>query len=222
VSAPTRGVVLVPGTHAALKGDDQKQWWYHESRFVQFLGQQGLRLADPEPFVWTTRIDGVKWWPWQWFRRDDHTDWKAAGLNLKRYLSTIPFEDRNLIAHSHGGQVALYAAFYGAIIRRLVTVSTPVREDIERHIVEGARRHIVLWRHIYAPDGDRTQLFGSLFDGRAGARRWFKDANCNQPIPGAGHSKVLNEPEWFPRLSDPYNPVWRGQSVIEFLKDDAS
>lgn len=211
-----RGVILVPGTHAALK-DRPKQWHHPSSPFVAFLRSQGLRLADCEQFVWTTELDGVRWWPWQWFRKDDHTDWRAAGANFKRYLATIPFEDRNVLAHSHAGQLVFYSLRLGARIRRLVTIGTPVRKDM-RDVVWAAKNQLFKtggrWRHFYSPDGDRTQWLGSLqLNNLFGIERKFNHAeNC--PTPGAGHSRVLNDPEYFSYFLVRYH----GLSTIDFLK----
>jgi hypothetical protein len=107
--------------------------------------------------------------------------------------------------------VALLAAASGLRIRRLVTVSTPVRGDMVDAIIK-ARPNIERWLHVYDPTlKDRMQVLGELGDGRLGWKRSFPAADVNVSMAGAGHSGVLTKPEWFPQ--------WKTRSLVDFFDD---
>lgn len=168
------------------------RWWKRDSPLMQYLGADVVHVAG-RPYRWSTDLIGWKFW-----RRERLSDWEAGADALAYFCETIPYFDRNLIAHSHGGQVALFAAASGLKIRRLLTISTPVRDDVP---VQKARPNIGHWRHVCAADDDRIARWGMFGDGRIATRRVFTDpgaaADTNVRVPGIGHSRLLTDPACF-------------------------
>jgi hypothetical protein len=210
-------VLLVHGTWSGdFKGNTATQWWEPGSSFAAFLANQGLDAEVFELCRWSGDLTGLaRLLPWNWFRSPESRDWEAGAQALRYLLEPrgcpAPFWQRNVIAHSHGGQVALLAAASGLSIRRLVTVSTPVRGDMVDAIIK-ARPNIERWLHVYDPTlKDRMQVLGEIGDGRLGWKRSFPVADVNVSVAGAGHSGVLTQPEWF--------RVWKTRGLIDFFDD---
>lgn len=179
----------VPGTWGFDgNGHDDDEWWQPHSEFVKFLQSHGYHqiLIEGQPFVWSTNVDGFGL----------HRDWQSAAKALQYFLHTVPYRHRNIIAHSHGGQVALLAAANGVKIRNLITVSTPVRGDL-KPVIAKARQNIGHWTHIHSGKKDFWQLFGSLWDGQIGLFRRMKQADVNVELPALDHSDLLRQPEHF-------------------------
>jgi len=216
-----RPVLLVHGTWSGdFKNNDAPQWWEPGSGFAGFLAKQGLDASAFEPFRWSGDLTGLaRLFPWNWFKPLQSRDWEAGAQALRYLLEPrgcpVPFSQRNLIAHSHGGQVAILAAASGLRIRRLVTVSTPVRADMVDAIAK-ARPNIERWMHVYDPTlKDRMQVLGEIGDGRLGWKRSFPAADVKVSMAGAGHSGVLTQPEWF--------PLWKIRGLVDFFDEfDAS
>ena len=102
--------------------------------------------------------------------------------------------DTILVAHSHGGQVAALALAEGLPqVKRLVTIGTPVREDM-REVYKAARGGLVSWHHFYS-NSDWMQLFGSLFDGSWKLTRAMDFAQ-NVLCYKKGHSAMLKPSYW--------------------------
>jgi hypothetical protein len=207
------GVVLVGGTWAYDGLPAPKEWYVPGSPFCDYLQSQEVVCADPKtPFVWDGMVDGIPSLPWTFSAASKHLIWRAAGANLARYLRDVPLKSRNLIAHSHGGQVALYAA-QSIAINRLVTVSTPVREDMRQVAISSKRAMARGWWHLYSPGWtDRMQILGDLFDGALRVERRFLIAGVqNVGIPGGvGHSRLLNDPGVF--------GWWETSGVLRWMK----
>lgn len=201
-------VLPVAGTWS-YDGDVSPDEWYHPcSHLFEFFRFQQIDHASPdEPFVWDGEVDGGLRWP---TARTKHLIWRAAADNLAYRLRRMPLYDRNLVAHSHGGAVAVYAA-NRVQINRLVTVAMPVRKDM----LDAYRGVSVLvgWRHVAHLGfwGDRMQAFGAMLDGAWGVeRRVLLPTVQNIQIPGIGHSGLLNDPSKFPH--------WIESGLIPFLK----
>lgn len=200
MSTPT---VLVPGTwgYTGTQADAQ-QWWAPCSLFWQEAERHGVRLlGEHDPFVWTTDLGGA-------LGRRRFVDWKAAGEALRWYatlkvLQSLkagekePFPvEVNVVAHSHGGAVAAYAAarrVIGFRVKILVTVGTPVRADM-RTIYARARKRVDRWVHLWAP-GDRWQALGELLDGALGIERQMSGAE-NLKVEGVSHRGLLDPALW--------------------------
>lgn len=189
--------IPVQGTHAWDEDPLNFQWWEPGSAFTQYLQTLGLALIDLAlPFLWSTELDGVG-------IGNKQTTWKGAGHALRYFIGDqfpmgLPFEKRNVIAHSHGGQVVFYACAHGLKLRNLITVGTPVRGDMEK-IVKAARPNIGYWLHICDSKHDFTSLAGALFDGTFRVEHEFDlaDRNDNCKDLNINHSKILNEPSRF-------------------------
>lgn len=214
-------ILPIPGTHG-FRGTLKTDWWHGASPFLLWLDLQGFYTLNPSrPFVWTTDLNGARFWR-RWFRRHDpHIDWKAAGHALYCYLrpiyddddTYIPVSHRNLIAHSHGLQVVLYACELGLRINSLVSVMAPVRADMLM-VAQRARGNIGFWEHLHSDRSDRIQWWGGIGDGKVGIERRHPLADVNTSIKGAGHSRLLNDPAWFVQ--------WHEQGVLERLRQRAA
>lgn len=216
-------VIPVPGTH----GDDgclTGLWWQSGSPLMRVLTHAGLyHLNEHRPFTWSCDLNGHRFWRHWLGMNDPHRDWIAGGYALSYYLWPVHQEadeyvavrERNILAHSHGGQVVFYAAAYGGLrINRLLTVGTPIRRDMQA-VIEKARPNIRQWLHVRGDD-DAVALFGGIGDGRASFSRDFEQDPSRGPdwtdiVPGVGHSGVLHDPTMFYR--------WHHCAWIEFLKN---
>lgn len=211
-------VLLVHGTWSAdFSRKGRSQWFEPGSPFITMLERRGLDASYFDTFEWTGDLSGLaRLWPWNWFTTPQHRDWLACGRSIGYVLDPkgcpVPHEYRNVIAHSHGGQGVFHAAANGVKIHRLVTVATPVREDMEA-VVAAARPNIDQWVHVFDPTlKDRMQVLGEIGDGRLGWKRRFDLADENISIAGSGHSGVLCQPEWFPQ--------WGSRGLAAFLRGD--
>lgn len=193
-------VVLIAGTGSWKPGG--QDWHTDGSPFVRFLRAHHVEPVfgrNGRPFTWSTGLGGVG------FGDGDHRVWQAAGANLLDYLvppfcpeSRLPPEQTQLIAHSHGLQVALYACAAGLRVQTLISLGSPIREDM-RATAEQARPNIARWVHVHSDSSDRWQWFGTLFDGRFGIVRRHPLADRNVGIPKVGHSTLLRDEAAFPR-----------------------
>jgi hypothetical protein len=202
----------VQGTHSWSETPG-KDWWQDGSPFTEYLKTQELDLINPQdPFVWSTDVNGASFWRrWlPWHKKDgDHRDWKAGGAALRFYLDGVDLRHRNLIAHSHGLQVVLYAACKGFPIHRLVSVGSPIRGDMAK-IAVAARPAIGYWLHIYDMQDDRMQMLGGIGDGSFGIKRTAPLANKNVGLKAISHSKILHQPELF--------KLWAADGWLDVLK----
>lgn len=174
-------VVLVPGTFANTgRGKIQDAWWVPGSDFYKAAAQHGIVCLS---FAWKTSLDGVF---------GANTGWEEAAEEL--YNKVRGLQPVNLYAHSHGGNVAIYAAaLYELRIHILVTMATPRRADVPYDI---ARPFIQDWTHIYGGERDWTQLAGEFGDGRIGWHRDMPLANKNIECPECGHSETHDAATW--------------------------
>lgn len=202
--SPTK-VVLVPGTWGGA-------WCQPGAPFFEFLKTRGF---SPVYFQgWSCDVDGL---PTLGKIREgrSHANWMSGGWALRYLLEDLPLEDRNVIAHSHGGQIALYAAGQADLeLNRVITVCTPVRGDL-RDLAARARTRIQAHRQIYAAGWDFWMRAGEFIDGHFGWQRDMAFAHENQAFKGIGHSGLLNDPRFF--------ELWNADTAlheapIDFLK----
>lgn len=174
--------ILVPGTHGYR--DD---WWHPAKTFVQTMNNEGIRTADAtDPYVWCTKLDGIF---------GDNEVWETAGKALTWYArSKIGHYPISVVAHSHGGQVAAYAAANGLLVERLITVATPVRADME-DVYREATKNVAWWRHLHS-DKDFWQVLGGLMDGKWGIHREMPHADENIMVHGMQHGEFLHPGLW--------------------------
>jgi hypothetical protein len=206
---PTAPLYIVPIAGTEGWGDP---WWQDGSPWLQALENANCRAwrLDGRPFRWSTDLDGANVVACAWnalrglLRRTRHPvlhrDWRAGGDACGYYLRDVPYEARNLVAHSHGGQVALYTAADGTPIRTLVTVGTPVRGDME-DVYAAARPHIGWHLHVCDAVFDLWGTLGQLFDGDVRIERTWPKVVAGGPGPDLtltlehiGHTKLLHDP----------------------------
>jgi hypothetical protein len=181
-------VYLVEGTWGG------QEWVRWDSPLRKHLHNRGIRVAGVIP--WSYDVGGV---PGLW-ASDKHSDWRAGGYTVAQVLHSLPYADRNLWCHSHGGQLPFFAAgVYQCPIRRLVTFATPFRKDMESHILQ-AKWRIGYWTHVAAADWDFTAWAGGVFDGQLWGGRAQPHADLSIRPKGIGHSKLLKDPDHFEHL----------------------
>lgn len=197
-------------TLIVIEGTWGGRWARSDSAFRAFLDKQGFDVFRFRG--WSGNIDGV----WTPLSADGDADWSSGGYALAYFLKKFPYEDRNLLCHSHGINVALYQANcenddcgnrVALPVRRLLSVCSPVRKTmqplartaIRSTACDGSveRPMIGRWRHIYASDWDLMQRMGEMFDGKVGWTRKWKDAHENVGVKGVGHSGLLMNPDYF-------------------------
>lgn len=187
-------LILVAGT-GSWKNDGSVDWYVNGSNFTKMLADKGKPasfLNGVRPFVWSTGLSGVPL-----ITQKHHVEWAAGGEALDYFafaISSCSPQPLSVIAHSHGMQVALYAAgVCGRRIDRLITVAGPVRDDMQ-HVAEAARANIGTWLHLHSDKSDRWQWYGELFDGHFGVVREHPLADKNDTVAGVGHSEILRDP----------------------------
>lgn len=189
-------------------------WSLPSSPLSVYLQERGLHNLSGDgtiPYAWSTDLD---------FECGDHQAWLAGGKALYYYLvpplcpaNRWPPAETVIVTHSHGLQVALYAAALGLKIDRLLSFMGPVRKDM-MSVATQARPNIRRWRQVRSDKTDKWQWLGELFDGHLGIVRNHPLADVNETVPGVGHTGVLNDPSNY--------PLWVDNGWIDFLKDGRS
>lgn len=207
------------GTHG-WRGDPVGDWWQRGSQYLRMMREHEFAPYAPDrPFVWTTSLDGL--WPWPWQRAETkHLTWRAAGLNKYAYLvppiyggaengiAATPMATR-LVDHSHAGNVTAYACAAGLYVHVLITIGTPVRDDMAE-VWAQARPRIGTWVHVHSDSSDWWQVAGGLFDGKLGIDRKMPLADVNIRIPRVGHTGILTDPTAF--------GWWEQAGLLEYLR----
>jgi hypothetical protein len=146
-------------------------WAQPDHDFRAFLTGNKFSCAR---VVWSFEVDGI---PSISTRggQNENRDWIAGGYGLRYRLAQVPFEDRNVLCHSHGIGPVLYQATLEdpeepiVPIRNLLSICPPPRKDMEAlgalALQSGA---IDRWRNVYAIGWDKWLRPGQLFDGRWG------------------------------------------------------
>ena len=169
--------------------------------FRQWVASQGFRF---KPFRgWSTDVDRIP----NWLDRDGNYDWIAGAYALRECLVQIPYEDRNILCHSHGigpvlYQCALTDPEYPAVpVRRILSICSPPRKDLEAVAALALTAGTIeAWRHVFADGWDFWARVGQAFDGHWGWRRHWEVAGMNNfPEKGIGHSEIFT-PELRHRL----------------------
>jgi hypothetical protein len=189
-------VVKVAGTHDWNPQETtHERWWQRNSRFTQKLKAHGYEhvgwdVAGQEIPQWSCALSGT------FFAGRDLRTWWRGAFSLASQLIELPLVDRNIIAHSHGGNVAVLAVVImnakGEPVSRLITVCAPVRRDM----VEFYKLIKCPWRHIYSREmwRNRMQWMGSRV-----RLTWEMPGKVeNFELGGIGHSDLLREPDRFP------------------------
>jgi hypothetical protein len=210
VSPPSLKLSIVPGTWSW-----HDTWMRPTAPLGMYLQLHGVDVYEPtgRPFKWSTQVNGMQFWRrlFGWGERDgDHRDWQTGGHNLYAYHvppmapeRALPVQERNILAHSHGINVVLYACDYGMNINSLITVGSPIRHDMV-DVASRARTRIRRWLHVHSDASDRMQQLGEFGDGAIDLERQHVCADINHQLPKAGHSAVLYDPQWFDKVW----PMW--------------
>lgn len=210
---------------------DVTHWWHPFSQWWEYMRTLGFVPFRPKEFAWTGSLDGLSFQAaWNWIRGQQsetkHIQWRSGGTELDDYIGVglynqDRFSDRFVvIAHSHGGQVALYCAALYRYLPILITVSTPNRFDMHA-IATQARPRIGFWLHLYDPDGDRVGQEGALGDGEVSFdRTWKGYPDLSVSVKGVGHSGLLRDPSTYHLWHDTIVPLlesrlegWRGSDL---------
>jgi len=203
---PPRPTFIIP-IHGTWGLQNKRDWWKNESNFNIFCRAYNViykyRLR---PFYWSGDVDGVNLLS-LFGLKANHNDWIAGGFSLDSYAIGIPFEDRNLIVHSHGLQVVAYSTLE---FNNIISVGSPIRDDMMTNYIL-LKSKVNNWIHIYNDGWDRFQIGGQIGDGRLfGSRAVDIPGVINHKLKGIGHSKILNDPKFF--------DLWVTQSWFDFLR----
>jgi hypothetical protein len=199
MSAP---VACISGTWGRRAGQSGSYtWWRPPSVFLANLRNAGLALvSETDYFDWSTGLDGMG---------AQHDVWETAGKALYWWWVAHGRPALSLIGHSHGPQVVAYALRYSwavgdpMVLEHLVTVGTPVREDMQ-DIWNAAAPLLVDWTHLYTneviclPDDLGYQALGSLPPSAAFPfRRTMVQASRNiEVIPATTHHGLMWPDLW--------------------------
>lgn len=203
---PSRPTYYIP-IHGTWGIDDgERAWWRPKSSFANYAKNYNIIQLEDVPFIWSSDLTGFTYnilGP-----KTKLTDWAAGGWSLYYYLRHVPVGDRNIIAHSHGLQCVLFAASYGLEINNLISVGSPIRNDMHQTTVI-ARNKIKHWMHIY-DSWDWIQVLGGFGDGRFLGSRTSVHADINHKLKDINHSDVLKVREKI--------YYWSNQGWFDFLR----
>jgi hypothetical protein len=165
-------VLLIGGTHdyAGTEADAARWYWpgdakHPASPWVQRSRALGLTILSRPglPFAWDTTLHGIglrrKW-----------VGWKAWGDAALIYAIAMGAPRVQIVAHSHGGQVAAYAArrrLAGVRVTGLVTLGMPARADMAT-VYHAARAGVAWWEAVTGGTHWPWERLGTLFDGALG------------------------------------------------------
>lgn len=184
---PVHGTFTVPATGTV--------WFQRDSDVHRAMVWAGYDYVKPDdPFSWSGDLDGA------FAGKRSQTDWEAAGRSLRYYMQDVPYANRNILAHSHGLQVALFAAAQGVKFRRLISIGGPVRTDMAA-IAKRGRKNLGPWLAVYSP-WDLVQIVGGIcIDFTPEIPKQKQPlANVNLAIPRVGHSGLLSDTRHIPTL----------------------
>jgi hypothetical protein len=208
-------IFVVPGTHASYRGNDAREWWYPGDLIEKLAASPFLSLViaplglTPIALPWSTDIDGTSVWPWEWFGKRNNVEWESWGYEFYQRMLYVPFEERIILSHSHGGNVWAYAAAR-IPIRLWIDIASPVRGDM-KVLYERARANTQHWVHVHSDRSDWMQMLGGLFDRHLGTVRANPYAHENVFVPRRGHSRILNDEREF--------GFWRDSGISGKLSD---
>ena len=187
--------ILVGGTHA----NDSDPWFLPDSRFATAAKHNRIDIScgRGEGFIWSSQLE-----VWR-FKKDMGTDaWVAAAHSLLSYIDAYCEGQANIIAHSHGGNVACIAAKWdnSCRINKLVTLGTPVRKTMSS-TYSSAVVNTAAWRHIYSTS-DWWQMFGTFGTFNPWKTRIMASADENILAKGKGHTdlhdpRLWSDKEWW-------------------------
>ena len=206
----------VQGTGGWSNDRTRPGWWKYGHELHTYLYDElGIDYHySADPFVWNTDVNGLR--TLHLLKKilrggkptAKHADWISSARGLRFALDRVPLKDRNLVCHSHGGQLAFYAAEQDAttvlrldndepLINFLLTIGTPIRKDMFR-VLRLGRKNIKTWYHVQDVDQDWVQWAGSVtltsLSWVWGRLAWPQDIGPDRVITPAdiGHSGILH------------------------------
>lgn len=188
-------ITLVPGTRDWSPSNDiaNSRWWQSQSPFTQMWHHQGFtrhgfEWAGSEIPQWGTVLSGTFW------SDRTHRTWWRGAFGQASDLAQLPLQDRNLICHSHGGNLGVLVEHllrtrgFGGL-NSLTTICTPNRRDMASYY------HGVAcpWLAVYNTNivTNRMQWMG------ARGNRWKMPEATNVNLKCIGHSRLIREPYQF-------------------------
>jgi pimeloyl-ACP methyl ester carboxylesterase len=171
----TRQVLIIHGTWAS-----KENWWKHPSPFTLFLDSvtKGAVYKGPTPFAWSGENNDAA-------RR-------VASVELVNWISANRSDELIVVAHSHGGNVAMLAARQKKI-DTLILLGTPIRSDYAPDVRNVSLLYNVysLWDDVQKPLGTYPFIRG---DGRT---LGDSDKVVNVLVsPRTSHSDLHNDVIW--------------------------
>jgi len=131
-------LIVIHGTWAS--GED---WWRPGSPFPNYLDSVTHSVYNgADPFSWSGR-------------NSDRARIEGADI-LMKWTRAHPAQELTVVAHSHGGNVAILASRNGLMIDRLILLGTPSRLDY----LPDLRHGIKLLYSVFSL-GDKVQILGT-------------------------------------------------------------
>lgn len=188
-SAGARAAIGLP-VLTLVKGTSHGEWADPGSPFR-------TQVLEPAGIIVAARVE--YWSGALWFPRDD---WRKGGDDLADALASLPLRCRHILSHSHGMQVASFAAAQ-VQVACWTSVSGPVRSemaDVYAQAVANSQRVT----QIAAAEFDKTQWGGQWFGLLGLKTRDFPGGPkvTNIRVPGVGHSALLYDAPQFHHWSD--------------------
>ena len=173
--------VPVAGTHAKK---DKQAWNRPEALFAKYVQKEGWEWCGRPFGFWSTALAGT------FFSGGGHLAWRFGAAQLRDYLNELPYEDRNVIAHSWGGAVVAYmlADPKTEMVRSVVTVDTPIQRSLD-DLWEAGSLNRSYHEHLYSK-GWGSRIRYAAQRGRFTNKMSWATVNTN--IKG-GHSGILNK-----------------------------
>jgi len=179
-------------------GNRLHQWCHdYNSLFMQAMRAEGgepITLPDGSLYSWSGKLQGLLWY--------GENEWEMESYRVGDILERVPYEDRIVFAHSHGGQIIIKLTARGFKIRTLTTIATPYRPNLHP---ERSAENIGFWQHVYDPEKDwiaslrhKIQQHTGLgnIGGGGGLERRFIIPTApnilNVGIPGVRHSGIFS------------------------------
>ena len=80
-------------------GQNELDWWRAGSSFDRYVSSRGFTREAAAFRFWSTALSGT------FFCGNGHLAWQFGAHRLREFLQGLTsFDQRNVIAHSHGGQ----------------------------------------------------------------------------------------------------------------------
>jgi hypothetical protein len=190
--------ILIAGT-GSWQNDGSVDWYCPTHPFGKFLTDNNLSPSydNNSPFIWSTNTAGIPVFT-------NKKDWAAGGAALSYFVKSnkqMAGCDTSIIAHSHALQVVAYAAAdHDLKIDALITMGSPIREDLKPQY-DALRKNTRYWLHVHSDGSDKWQWLGELFD-KANPFTWRVErttplADKNDFVPKVGHSTLLRDPSTY-------------------------